>query len=64
MIYSNVCEYAKKRSKTIAQIEREAGLANGTIGKWHTGSVPSVASLQAVANVLKVKVDTLLKENG
>ena len=46
---------------TIAQLEREAGLQNGAIGKWRTFN-PRITNLQAVAKVLKVKFETLLKE--
>lgn len=40
-------------------MEKEAGLSKGAISKWNNVS-PSVDNLQAVAKVLKVKVDKLL----
>lgn len=60
-IYNNIATIVKVKGMTIAQLEREAGLGNGAIGKWRTG-VPRVSSLEAVARVLKVSVNRLLKE--
>lgn len=54
-------DVARKRGMKIAEIERAAGLSKGSISKWKTVS-PTVGNLQAVANVLKVKVDVLLKD--
>ena len=61
MVYDNVKKICDEKGITIAQLEREAGLKNGTIGKWRTCS-PRVENLKAVADVLKVKVDKLLRE--
>lgn len=61
MIYENVKELCDKRGISIAMLEKKANLSNGTIGKWRE-AIPSVDSVKRVADVLKVKVDTLLKE--
>ena len=61
LIFENVKSVCEKKGISIARLEREAGLPNGTIGKWKTSS-PRVCNLQAVAKVLKVKIETLLKE--
>lgn len=45
--------------KSIAALERTAGLSNGTINKWDK-AVPSSESAQKVADVLNVSVDYLL----
>ena len=45
---------------TIRAVEREAGLGNGTISKWETSS-PSVKNLTAVAEVLGMKVEDLIR---
>lgn len=64
MIYDNVAELAAKKNMSIQRVEREAGLANGTIGKWRTrSSDPQLMSIVAVANVLGVTVNRLLREN-
>lgn len=59
MIYDNIKELCKKRGVSVGSVEKEAGLSNGTIGKWNNVS-PTIDNLQAVAKVLKVKVDKLL----
>lgn len=46
---------------TVQQLEKDAGLSNGSIGKWKKFS-PNIYSLKSVADVLKVKIDKLLKE--
>lgn len=61
MIYGNVCKLANEKGISICQLEKEAGLPNGTIGKWRTAS-PMVKSIKAVADVLETTVDDLIKE--
>lgn len=61
MICENIKELADKKGMSIAAVERAAGLANGTIGKWERSS-PTIRSLQLVANVLDVSVSRLVKE--
>lgn len=61
VIYRNVKDIAEKRNMTIRELEIKAGLANGTIGKWQD-SIPKISSVEAVARILKVTVDRLLKK--
>lgn len=58
-VYENIVKLAKKSGKTLGQIEEEAGLGQGIISKWKNGN-PTLNNLQAVAKVLKVKVEKLL----
>lgn len=44
-----------------AQLERAAGIGNGTIGKWRTCS-PRVSTLKKVADYFGVSVDALLPD--
>ena len=60
MIFENVKKICDRKGITISQLEKEAGLGNGTIGGWKTSS-PRVDSLQAVARVLKVKIEKLME---
>lgn len=60
-VYDNIVEIAKRRKMTLVQIEEEAGLGQGIITKWKNGN-PTLGNLTAVANVLHVKVSTLVKE--
>ena len=59
MIYNNIKKLCVEQNISISQLEREAGLGNGTVGGWKTAS-PTIDNLQAVAKVLKVKVEKLL----
>ena len=60
-IYKNVSELAKQKNLSIMEIEKKANLSNGTVGKWRE-SIPKISSVEAVARVLKVSVDRLLRE--
>ena len=61
MVYSNVEAFAKKKGISLAEVERRANLSKGSITKWKTAS-PTVKSLSAVAAVLGVTVNQLLKK--
>ena len=60
MIYDKIKEICKVKGISISLVERQAGLGNGTIGRWNDSS-PSVDNLKAVARVLEVTVDELLE---
>lgn len=53
-----ICE---EKGISITQLEKDAGLSNGSIVKWRN-CIPKADSLQAVAKVLKVKMEKLLQE--
>ena len=59
LIYDKIKEVCKSRGVSVASVEKKAGLSNGAISKWNDVS-PTVDKLNAVAKVLKVKIDTLL----
>ena len=59
LIYDNICRRAKEVGISINAIEKETGLAIGSICKWNSVS-PSVRSLSKVAQVLKCSVNDLL----
>lgn len=59
-IYNNILKIATYQGKSIAQVEKEAGLANGSISKWQKSS-PLVKRLDAVANVLNVDIKELME---
>ena len=61
MMLTNILEKCKEKGLTLAELERQAGLANRTIYKWDE-NVPSVEKVLAVANVLGVTVEELAKE--
>lgn len=61
MIYDTIKALCKKRGLSVTSVEKEAGLSNGAISKWNDSS-PTVDKLNAVAKVLNVKVDCLLRQ--
>lgn len=62
MIYERIKSEADSQNITIAELERRSGLSNGVIGGWRTAA-PNARKLEAVADVLGVTVDYLLKGN-
>lgn len=59
MIYKNIVKLCKDRGISIAKLERETGLGNGTIGRWEKSS-PSVNSAKKVADFFGVTLDSLM----
>lgn len=63
MLLKNIKRLCRERQTTVAQLEREIGLSNGTISKWALSS-PTVNNLKAVADYLGVSMDNLLAEDA
>lgn len=61
MIYDTIKAICEEKGISITQLEKQAGLTNGSISKWNN-HVPQADRLQAVAKVLKVKMEKLLNE--
>lgn len=59
LIYDKIKEICEAKGMSVRQVEISAGLKNGAISKWNESS-PTIKSLKAVADVLKVKVDKLI----
>lgn len=62
MLLKNIRKLCQDRQTTVAQLEREISLSNGTISKWASSS-PTVNNLKAVADHLGVTMDELLAED-
>ena len=60
MIYDKIKEICDEKGVTVSSVEKKAGLSNGAISKWNVSS-PTIENLQSVANVLKVKLEKILK---
>lgn len=58
-IYDMVKQAADAEGMSIAELEREAEVANGTVSKWKTGK-PRVETLVKIADVLKTDITTLI----
>ena len=61
MIFDNIKRITDEKNISIRTLENEAGLSNGTVGKWRTSN-PTIDNLMAVAKVLGVAITDLLKE--
>lgn len=60
LIYDRIKEICKVKGISPSSVEKKAGLGNGAITKWNAFS-PSVKNLKAVADILGVSVDELIK---
>ena len=58
-IYDKIKKICKEKGLSVTYVERKAELGNGSISKWND-SVPNVANLKKVANILEVTVDELI----
>lgn len=61
-IVDRIREESKKNNMTIASIERDLKISNGTIRKWNTG-IPSSDSLYKVSQILHCSMEYLLTGN-
>lgn len=59
MLYDKIKELCDENGLSISCVEKKAGLSNASIRKWNDSS-PSAKSVNAVAKVLNVTVDSLL----
>lgn len=58
-VYGNVCKAAAAKGVSLAKIERDIDLGNGTIGKWKTMS-PKLETVLKVADYFGVTIDELI----
>ena len=61
MFFDKVKSLAAERGMSYNELEREAGLTRNSVYKW-ASSTPSVDKVAAVAKVLGVTIDELMKE--
>lgn len=62
MIYNKVLACAKEKNVSIREIERSAGIGNGTISKWENSN-PTVDTLCKVAKALEKPIEYFLNED-
>ena len=60
MIYEKIKKLCDEKQITIMELEKTAGIANGTIGKWRNAK-PLAETLLKVATALGTTVDELMK---
>ena len=61
LIFERISKLCEANKMSIAQLEKKAGLGNATVRGWKDSS-PTVSNLKAVADVLGVTIDELVKE--
>lgn len=61
-MYDKVKAIAAKKNMSIAEVEKKAGLSNGTIGKWREAKGTGIRfeSIRAVAAALEVNIEELI----
>lgn len=59
-VKNRVLELCKKANVTVAKLERETGMSNGTVRWWKDTTKPNGKTLQAIADYFGVTVDFLL----
>lgn len=59
MILENIRRLCSQKPVSIAKLERETGIGNGTINRWDRVS-PSIDNVQKVADYFGVSVDALI----
>lgn len=59
MIVSNIRSLCDKRGITLAELERETELSNGSIARWDA-NVPSVDRVKKVADYFGVSLDSIV----
>ena len=62
MILANVTRLCKQKGISIARLERETGISNGTISRWGASS-PTVENARKVAEFFGTTVDELLADS-
>ena len=61
MLFEKISTLCEKRNITIAKLERECAMGNGTVRGWKNSS-PSIENLKKVADYFGITVDELISE--
>lgn len=60
-LYEKVKALADTKGMTIAALEKQAGIANGTIGKWRDDRDVKMSTITEIAKVLGVSIADLVE---
>lgn len=60
MVLNNISALCKEKGVSIAKLEKECAVGNGTIRGWNTSN-PRIDTLKKVADYLNVPIEKLLK---
>ena len=61
MIYEKIKKICDERGMSVRSLEAKAGLGNGTIKSWEN-SVPGIARLSAVADILGLPIEYFIEK--
>lgn len=61
MLYEKVATLCRNNNLTIAKLERECKIGNGTVRGWKNSS-PSIENLKKVADYFNITVDELISD--
>ena len=61
MVLDRIRVLCDENKITIAKLEKETGIGNGTISRWDISS-PTASNLKKVADYFNVTTDTLLEK--
>ena len=61
MILANITKLCKSKGISVARLERETGIGNGTISRWENSS-PTIDSVRKVAKFFEVTIDELISD--
>ena len=59
-VYDNVKRLCEERGVSIAKMERDCDIANGSTGKWKDG--PNLMTAKKIAEYFECPIEELLKE--
>lgn len=63
MLFEKVTMLCQDKNISIAKLERECEMGNGTVRGWKTSS-PSIENLKKVADYFGITVDELISDAG
>lgn len=62
MVYKKIVSLCEEKGISIARLEKEIGLGNGTVARWASSS-PSVDNAKKVADFFGVTLDYLISND-
>ena len=61
MLFEKVLEYCEEKKISVSEFERRCELGHGTIGKYKGNTLPTVKTLQRIAEKTETEVSAWLK---
>lgn len=61
IIFMNVKTLCDERGVSLARLEREAGVGNGTVARWARGNTPKFKTLKKISDFFGIEMSDLFK---